>query len=101
MENKGPIFVTLKVGGEMKCPARPLFSSFPRFRVVELIKDGKRIDTQFWPTAGSLPGTRHNKTIRYININWNGCEVKAEYDDVTKLIKVTSGNVDSVRIEVI
>lgn len=100
MENNGPIYVIIKVGGEMKIPARPLFSSFPKFRIVEICKDNKTTNTSYWPNAGSLPSTHSPKHIRLINLDWNKVQVKMEYDETSKMIKVLSGNVDSVKIRI-
>lgn len=98
--NDDVINLTLSVGKEMTLPGRGLFASFPKLRVTKVVKDGKITSTDFWPTTGSLPSTRHSKTIRYINLDWNGTKAKIEYDDSSKLIKVLEGNVDSVTIEI-
>lgn len=92
--------LVMKPGTEMLVPGRGLFASFPKLRVTKVITGDKHTSTDFWPTAGSLPSTRHSKTIRYINLDWNGVTVKIEYDDTSKLIKVLEGNVDSVVIEI-
>lgn len=90
----------MKVGEETKVEARSPFSAFPSLHVVKVVKDGLHVDTSFFPTAASLPSTKHPNTIRLLNLNWNGYSVKAEYDDSSKLLKVLSGNVDSVTIRI-
>ena len=99
-QNNDKINLVIKTGNEMLVPDRGLFASFPKLRVIEVGKDNKPISTEYWPSAGSLPSNTHQKTVRLINLNWNGVNAKIEYDDSSKLIKVLEGNVDYVKIEI-
>lgn len=92
--------LTLKPNSEAVLPPRGAFASLPKFRVISVVKDGKIISTEYWPTNGSLPSTKSSKHVRLINLNWNDVKVNAEYDDTSKVIKVLKGNVDSITIEV-
>lgn len=100
-ESDDKINLVMKPGTEMLVPGRGLFASFPKLRVTEVVKDNKKINTEYWPSSGSLPSNTHERTIRLINLYWNGVDVKIEYDDSSKLIKVLEGNVDSVKIEIV
>ena len=92
--------LTLKVGEEVKVPDRGPFASFPKLRVTGVTKDGVTHATEYWPTNNSIPSNLHTKTIRLLNLQWNGIVVQGEYDDSSKLVKITKGNVDSVTIEI-
>lgn len=98
--NNDVITLTLKVGNEMKMPSRGLFCSFPFLTLTKVYLDGKWVSTEFMPSANSVPNTRHPKTIRQIHFNWKEMNVKIEYDDITKMVKVLEGNVDTVTIRV-
>lgn len=78
----------------------PPFSDFPSFTIVKVVSSKQWIGTEYFPGAKSLPSTRHPNTVRYLNMNWNGIKVMAEYDHTSKMLKVTSANVDSVTIKV-
>lgn len=101
MKEVEDVVLVIKLGDSAMMPRREVFSHFPVLRVIKVVKDGIPISTEFFPGAQSLPSTTHQKTIRLINLNWNGIVVKGEYDSTTKLVKVTGGNVDSVTIKVI
>lgn len=90
--------VMLPVNGEMVIPPRDPSSPLPKLTVIAVVRDKQTTNTVFWPAAGSVPSTRHPKTIRFINLDWDGVKVKVEYDDSSKVLKVLSGNVDSVVI---
>lgn len=94
------IKVTMKVNDEMKLPGRGLFSKFPSLRITKILSGETWTNTEYWPTNCSLPSTKHPKTIRLINLNWNGVEAKVEYDDSSKMIKVMDCNVESITIEI-
>ncbi|AEV89514.1 hypothetical protein OBP_077 [Pseudomonas phage OBP] len=94
------ITVTMKMDSEMKMPGRGPFAGFPKLRIVGVIEGDKNTATDFWPTAESIPSTRHPKTIRLINLNWQKKTARVEYDDTSKIIKVFGGNVDSVVIKI-
>lgn len=96
-----PILIELKVGEEVKIPDRGAFASFPKLRVSKVVKDGIVRITEYWPGTGSIPSTLHQKTIRLLNLQWNGIVVQGEYDDSSKLLKITKGNTDSVTVEII
>lgn len=93
--------VQLDVGKEFKLPPREPFSHFPRFRLLTVVKDRRYSDSRFWPGSQSKPSTRHPKTIRFIQTDWNGAKVKIDYDDTSKVLKFVEGNVDTVIVEVI
>lgn len=101
MKEVEDVTLLIKMGESTQMPRREAFSHFPLLRVIKVVKDGIPVSTEFFPGAQSVPSTIHQKTIRLINLNWNGIMVKAEYDSTTKLVKVTGGNVDSVTIKVI
>lgn len=94
------ITLTVKLGEEVKVPSRGPFSSFPKLRVVGVTRYGQEFKTEYWPTTGSLPSNIHSKTVRLINLEWNGTRAKLEYDDTSKNIKFLSGNVESVNVEI-
>lgn len=89
----------IDINSEVKLEVPP-FSHFPNFRIIGVIKDGKEISTEYWPTNTSMPSTKHRETIRLLNLGWNGVKVKAEYDSTSKMIKVFDGNVDSIILRV-
>lgn len=92
--------LTLKVGEEVKVPDRGPFANFPKLRVTKVVKEGKELSTEYWPTNGSMPSNLHTKTIRLLNLHWNGVIAQGEYDDSSKLLKITKGNVESVTVEI-
>lgn len=94
----GNIELTLKVGEQVVIPDRGAFASFPKIRIVEITKDGKSTSTRYWPTNGGIPSTLHTLHIRLLNLQWNGVVVQGEYDDTSKVLKITKGNVDSVTV---
>lgn len=94
------IKVTMKANSEMRMPGRGLFSSFPCLRIIKILSGETWTNTEYWPTNCSLPSTQHPKTIRLINLNWNGVEAKVEYGDTSKMIKVMDCNVESITIEI-
>lgn len=101
MKEVEDVLLLIKMGESVQMPRREVFSHFPSLRIIKVVKDGIPIGTEYYPGAQSLPSTTHQKTIRLINLNWNGIKVNAEYDSTSKLVKVISGNVDSVTIKVI
>lgn len=92
------IFI-MKAGEETKVELPP-FSYLPSFTITKVLVGKLPVGTEFFPGAKSLPSTRHPNTVRYLNMNWNNIKVMAEYDHTSKMLKVTSANVDSVTIKV-
>lgn len=101
MKEVEDIVLLIKMGESVQMPRREVFSHFPVLRVIKVVKDGVPIGTEFFPGAQSVPSTRHPKTIRLVNLNWNGVDVRVLYDSTSKQVSLVSGNVDSVSIRVI
>lgn len=100
MSDKEEYVYIMKAGEETKVEL-PLFHGVPSFIITKVVMTKLPVGTEFYPGSKSIPSTQHPNTIRLINLNWNGVKVHAEYDHSSKLLKVTSANVDSVTIKVL